>query len=284
MTEDREDREGGEQPDGGAGTAEGPRVSPLLLRLFGRHAERRLARHFHAVRLSRGERPQWTAARGRPLVVYLNHSSWWDPLVGLAVAHATLPERRHYASVGAAVLARNPFFERLGFFAVDPGTARGARGFLDTALALLAQPDTVLWITAGGQLCDPRARPVEVQAAAGHLARRLRDGVLLPLALEYPFWGEPLPEALARFGEPVALADAGMSAADWTEVLAAKLESAQDRLAAEATARDPARFELLVGAEPGAAGVHDAWRRLKSRLRGRRLRTGQETEDLEAEP
>src|SRR5580693_8386926 len=124
-----DDREGGEQPGGGAGTAAGPRVSPLLLRLL------------------RGERPQWTAARGRPLVVYLNHSSWWGPLVGLAIAQATLPERRHYASVDAAVLARNPFFERLGFFAVDSGTARGARGFLDTALALLAEPDTALWIT-----------------------------------------------------------------------------------------------------------------------------------------
>jgi 1-acyl-sn-glycerol-3-phosphate acyltransferase len=281
MAEDRQD-EG--QPGGAGGRTEGPRVSPLLLRMVGTYAERHLTRQFHAVRLSRGARPQWTAARGRPLIVYLNHPSWWDPLVCLAIANATVPDRRHYAPIEAETLARYPFFERLGFFGIESGTARGARRFLEVALGVLANPDTALWITAGGRLCDPRERPVELQPGLGHLARRLRDGMLLPLALEYPFWEERLPEALARFGEPVSLADAGMRAADWTEVLAANLESAQDHLAADARTRDPARFEVLLGGEAGAGGVHDAWRRLKSRLRGRRLRPQQAPEDFEAEP
>src|ERR1700730_8958698 len=120
MAEDRQD-EG--QPGGAGGGTEGPRISPLLLRMFGTYAERYLARQFHAVRLSRGARPEGPAARGRPLIVYLTHPSWWDPLVCLAIANATVPDRRHYAPIEAEALARYPFFERLGFFGIESGTA-----------------------------------------------------------------------------------------------------------------------------------------------------------------
>ncbi len=101
----------------------------------------------------------------------------------------------------------------------------------------------------------------------------MRHGVLLPLALEYPYWSEPLPEALARFGEEVAVEDAGMRAHGWSEVLAARLEAAQDALAAEAVARDAARFEMVQGAgERAGAGLHDAWQRLREALLTRQRR------------
>jgi len=240
---------------------------------FRRLGERHLARHFHAVRLSRSQRPDLTAAGDRPLVVYLNRSSWWDPLVCLQLAGHLLPGRRHYAPIEQATLDRHPLFARLGFFAVDPASARGARRFLELATRVLEQPAATLWLTAGGALTDPRERPAKVQAGLGHLAVRLRHGVLLPLALEYPYWSEPLPEVLARFGEEVAVEDAGMRAHGWSEVLAARLESAQEALGAEAAARDAARFEVLQegGGRPGTS-LQDTWQRLREALRPRQRR------------
>jgi 1-acyl-sn-glycerol-3-phosphate acyltransferase len=253
-------------------------VSPLAMSTYQRYFERRLARHFHDVRLSRSQRPDLTAARERPLIVYLNHSSWWDPLVCLQLAGQLLPQRRHYATIDAETVRSHPFFRRLGFFAIEPDSPRGARRFLEAATRILEQPDATLWITSGGGLADPRERPAKLQPALGHVAARLRRGVLLPLALEYPFWKERLPEALARFGEELAVEDAGMRALDWTEVLAARLEAAQDALAAEAILRDGARFELMLGGGAGlgvgtgAGGVLRAWRRLREALaRGRRV-------------
>jgi len=250
-------------------------ISPLATATLRREGERLLVRRFQAVRLSRARRPDLAAARERPLVVYLNHVSWWDPLVCLQLARQLLPGRRHYAPIAASALAGESLFARLGFFPVDPGSARGARRFLALATQVLAQPDAVLWITAGGTLADPRTRPVKAQAGLGHLAARLRHAVLLPLALEYPFWCAPLPEALARFGEELAVEEAGMRARDWAEVLASRLEAAQDQLAAEALARDESRFEVLAAAGTpggaggaGGAGVQSAWRRLRQ-LMGR---------------
>ncbi|HVR07927.1 MAG TPA: lysophospholipid acyltransferase family protein [Thermoanaerobaculia bacterium] len=251
--------------------AAAPAPSPLALPAFRRFGGGGgLARHFHAVRLSRSQRPDLTAARERPLIVYLHHCSWWDPLVCLQLASQIFPGRRHYAPLDQETLRRHGLFARLGFFAVDVESARGARRFLELATRIAEQPEATLWVTAGGALADPRERPVKLQAGLGHLAARVRHAVLLPLALEYPFWNEPLPQALARFGEEMAVEDAGMRAHDWTEVLAARLEAAQDALAAEAVGRDATRFEVIPGGGATAGGLQETWRRVREILHRRR--------------
>src|SRR5271168_2379987 len=80
------------------------RRSPWLVRLFTRHVELfYLARNFHAVRLSRSCRPG--PVPDGPLIIVLNHPSWWDPLVGLLLAEL-FPDRAHYAPMDANALGR----------------------------------------------------------------------------------------------------------------------------------------------------------------------------------
>ncbi|HEV2855879.1 MAG TPA: lysophospholipid acyltransferase family protein [Thermoanaerobaculia bacterium] len=257
------------------GNGDSPEVSPLLLSMFGRYCENYLSRNFHAVRLSKSQRPDPVAVRGKPLVVYFNHPSWWDPLICIQLAAQLFPERRHYGPIDAAALGKYRFFEKLGFFGVEPGTARGARRFLTVSQEILSRPDTALWIAAEGRFTDPRERPVCLRSGIGHLASRVRQAVLLPLAIEYPFWEERYPEALARFGEEVSTGDADLGAGDWTPILESHLESALEALATESLSREPSRFEVLLGGgKAGAGGVYDTWRRLKARFTGERFRPG----------
>jgi 1-acyl-sn-glycerol-3-phosphate acyltransferase len=242
-----------------------PEVSPLLISVFGRYTEKTLARHFRALRLSKSQRPDLVAARGKPLIVYFNHPSWWDPLVCAQLAAKLLPDRRHYAPLDTDTFGRDPFFARVGFFAIEPGTSRGARRFLAISQDILKRPDAALWLAAEGRSADPRERPVQLRSGISHLAARLRSAVLLPLAIEYPFWEERLPEALARFGEEIPAGDADLDPGDWTPILESRLESALEELAAESLARDASRFEVLL--QGGASGgVFQVWRRLKGRL------------------
>ena len=178
-----------------------PQVFALLVRAFTAYATRYLRRHFHSIRLLRATPPAISPTL--PLVVFLNHPSWWDPLVSIFLAFRFFPERTPYAPIEARALSRYRFFTRLGFFGVEPGTARGATTFLRAGQAILAQPNVALWITPEGRFTDPRERPVTLRPGIGHLASRLRTGVFLPLALEYSFWEERYPEALAHFGEPI---------------------------------------------------------------------------------
>ena len=78
-------------------TGECPTISPVLRRWFAWYASRYVARHFSAVRIAGGEPPMLAA--GRPAVVFLNHPSWWDPLIAAVLAMTFYPERSHYAPI-----------------------------------------------------------------------------------------------------------------------------------------------------------------------------------------
>lgn len=249
-----------------------PRISPGLFALFSRYGERFLARNFHAVRMSRAGRLDRGALQGIPLVVYLNHPSWWDPMICLLLANRLFPGRRHFGPIDGTALQKYRFFERLGFFGVEQGTVQGARRFLEVGRRVVEQPDSVLWITAGGRFTDPRERSVQLRPGLGHLVSRMRKGAVLPLAVEYPFWEERYPEALLRFGEPKDVSETTLRPAEWTLVLGEWLESAQDQLAEESVGRDPSRFDTLVAGGAGVGGVYDAWRRFRARMRGERFR------------
>jgi 1-acyl-sn-glycerol-3-phosphate acyltransferase len=246
-----------------------PGISPLRISRHAGEGERQLSRSFHAVRLSKSQRPDPVTLRGRPLIIYLNHPSWWDPLICIQLARELFPERRHYGPIDAGNAGLYRSFARMGFFEVESGTARGARRFLTQAQEVLSQADAALWIPAQAHFGDPRERPVRLRSGIGHVASRVRQAVLLPLAVELPFWEAPLPEALARFGEEIPAGEAGMSAGDWTEVLEDRLESALDALAAESLARDPGRFDVLrAGGAAEPAGLGEVWKRLKAGFRG----------------
>ncbi len=246
------------------------RRSPFLFRLFGRYIRRYLAKHMHAIRVSRaGGMPSLPEG---PVLVVLNHPSWWDPLLCLLLA-GHYQDRSHYGPIDAVSLNKYRFFERLGFFGIEPGTARGGATFLRTSLAIMARPESMLWVTAQGRFTDARQRPAGLRPGVGHLACRLERGIVLPLALEYPFWQERTAECLLRFGTPLAI-DKGQSltADEWTAAMERALEATQDALAAEALRRDEHDFTLLLGGRAGVGGVYDWWRGLRARMRGQRFR------------
>jgi Acyltransferase len=236
------------------------------------------SRSFHAVRVARGGLP--AAAPGRPVIVCSNHPSWWDPALFALLTRTLFPGRAGYGPMDAEALGKYRVLRRVGVFGIEPGP-RGAARFLRVGLDLLADPATLLWITAEGAFTDPRQRPVRLRPGVAHLARRA-GATVLPLAIELPFWNERKPEALVRFGLPVGAGQASPSptsggggeygtVADWTAALEQALTSCMDALAAAAMSRDPARFITLLRGEAGVGGVYDLWRRAAAWGAGRRF-------------
>ena len=246
-----------------------PRISPLLLRGFTWYCRGYIRSHFHSLRVCRGGLPP--DAVGWPLVLYTNHASWWDPLVGLALKTEFFSGRSLFAPMDAAMLARYRIFSKLGFFGVEQGSRRGAVEFLRTSEAILQSPQHLLAVTPQGRFADVRERPVRFQAGLGHLATRVERAAFLPMAVEFVFWEERLPEILVRFGEPVEVHREHAAAFThdyWTRLFEQKLEANQDALSLEAQRRNASGFKTLLLGGAGQGGVYDLWRALKARLRG----------------
>ncbi len=234
-----------------------------------------LQRHFHALRLL-GDPDGVPRPGDRPMLIYTNHPGWWDPLVFLTVGRMLFPGRISYGPIDAAALGRYRFMERIGFIGIDPSSRSGAARFLRAARAAAERPDVIFWCTAQGQFVDPRTRPLEIRPGIAHVAAAGGGGWILPLAVEYPFWTERLPEALVAFGTPMAMESGDPRA--WHDRLTAALEATQDRLASAACTRDPRRFRTLLRGRAGVGGPYDVWRSMVARLRGRRFDPAHATE------
>lgn len=247
-----------------------PRVSTAALSGFAAYSRRYVRRNFHSFRILKRGRPSHDSTR--PLVVYLNHASWWDPLVCLLLSREFFPDHTSFAPIDSAMLKRYSFFKNLGFFGIEPQTQNGARTFLRTTHALLTSSLNVVWLTPQGRFMDVRERPLRLENGLGALATREPRTVFIPLAIEYAFWTEPRPEILVSFGEPIVPdADPARLAADWTRVFTEALETVQDELATRSCRRDAAEWITLNRGKSGVSRIYDGWRRLRARLRGERF-------------
>jgi 1-acyl-sn-glycerol-3-phosphate acyltransferase len=245
-----------------------PPISALILGLFRTIVRRYFRRHFHAVRLAGST--EFAQHRG-PLIIYANHSSWWDPMVAIFLAKALMPHRRHYAPMEKSALERYPILRRVGIFPVEINTPRGALQFIRTSTAILTDGG-VLWITPQGRFVDARSRPLHFQPGMATLAARISSSLpecrLLPLAIEYPFWDERNPEVLLRFGEPLELL-ADEDAATLNARMVAALETTMEQLQHAAIVRDPRAFRTLSKGTAGVGGFYGIGQRLKALLTGR---------------
>lgn len=244
-----------------------PRISPAFLKLFAAYTHGYMGKHFHSLRVLKDALPPALCAR--PMVFYLNHAAWWDPLVCLLLARHFLPKRSSFAPIDSTMLARYGIFRKLGFFGIEPRSANGARTFLRTAHAVLASSGNALWLTPQGRFMDARERPLRFEEGLGKLATREPEAAFVPLAIEYSFWTEPRPEILVAFGEPIVPGRTTASASDWTRELSGALERAQDELAARSCKREAAAWQTLLRGKRGIGVFYDVWRQLCARLRGR---------------
>jgi len=240
-----------------------PPISAAMLRFFRGVVRSYFRRHFRAVMVQHQERLKRVDG---PLVVYANHSSWWDPMVSVLLGEQLLPGRAHYAPMDAAALKKYPILRRLGIFPVEMTTARGAAQFLRTSQAVL-ESGGVVWITPQGRFADPR-EPLAFKPGLGALATRVPGLTLVPLAIEYTFWDERLPETLLRIGEPLHVA-AAMSSEDATAMLVSALAVVMSELRTSVMARDPRAFEVLVQGGRGTGGFYALGRRLRALFTGR---------------
>ncbi len=252
--------------------------SQPFIGVFEWYVRRLLRKSFSGVRVAPGSLALLASAQQRPgpVLVLMNHSAWWDPLIGFHLHCLTAPRkpiRPGLAPMEAAQLRRFAFFRRLGVFGVDPSDPGSLRAMGEYVLgAFRAAPRTTLWITPQGEFADPRTPPRLRPGAAAIAAGWTGPAPLavVSVSVEYAFWVDQRPEVFIRCAEcpPPEGSDrpGGASTAQWRRAMTAAMRVNGERLAELVMARDPAGFEPLTA---GAAGrihpVYDLWLRLRGR-------------------
>ncbi len=236
---------------------------------FRRYVRRFVRKNFNAVRVAGREHAEQCPSG--PVVCFINHPGWWDPMTGVLITDHLFPGRRFTAPMDAEALSRYPVLEQLGFFPVVRDSASGAREFLRTCREMLKSADVILWLTPAGRFCDVR-QVAPFMSGLSQLVDRSFTGSLLPMAIEYTFWNERCPELLVQFGEPIVCGELPEARDQRTQVLESCLGRTQSALAQLAIARQPNAFSTLGTGRAGIGGAYDSWRRLAAWIRGRQFR------------
>lgn len=245
------------------------RPSPLVSRWFTRYAARMLRRQFASVRLTPGGREVLEdAARSEgPLILAMNHASWWDPIVGAALMGRFFADRPALTPMADTELRRFRFMRRLGMFGIDQTRRDALRRLTSYALDRFeTEPRSVLCITPQGAFTDVRT-PIRARPGAAAVAARAPGVRVLLVSCEYTFWQERRPEIFIR-AVGAARPAAGSTGA-WRRSIERDMEDNRTALAAAVIARDGSAFEpLLTGKGSHVHPVYD----LLLRLRGRSAR------------
>lgn len=241
--------------------------APAFTRLFAAYSERLLNRRFATVRLVRGGADVLARADSHagPVLIAMNHASWWDPLVGLMLVSRYLPSRTPSAPMDLEQFRRFRFMKWLGMFGLDPKHPDASALLADHVGELFRKNlRPLLVITPQGAFSDVR-RPMRLRPGAASIAAAHADVLVLALCCEYTFWEQPQPEILLHVCEcPRPMRE---SIGAWHRQLADAMQSCADVLAASVVARDEAAFERLTEAGRGQINpIYDLllrWRRTR---------------------
>ncbi|MEM9478632.1 MAG: lysophospholipid acyltransferase family protein [Verrucomicrobiota bacterium] len=248
-----------------------PETGGFLLRFFRWHFPKFLAKNFGALWIEKSSLERIREVEGGA-VVFFNHPSWWDAVLGPVISYRLFPKARHFAPIDAEAVERYGFMKKIGFFGIDSESGRGLRDFVRIGKCVLETNDAFLWVTPQGKFTDSRDRPVHFKPGIGHLASRASSGFLIPMALEYVLGEERWPDVFCRFGEPILLSsEKEFTAAEWTCRLESALENCQEKLAVLTKERNFEAFEPLIEGRRGTGGIYGLWQRLKAFVRGEKF-------------
>lgn len=241
----------------------------MVRRWFTRHARRLLRRQFASVRLMRCSRDalEGVSHSDGPVIMAMNHASWWDPIVGAALVEGFFADRPAMTPIDSAQLQRFRFMRRLGMFGIDPAQPGSLRQLTDYVLErFAAEPRSLLCITPQGAFTDVRAH-VRVRPGGAAVAARARGARVVLIACEYTFWQQRRPEIFLRAIE--ARRPASCSTGAWRRAIEEGMRDNGAALAEAVIARDDSAFEPLLAGR--GADVHPVYD-LALRLRGQSAR------------
>ena len=224
-----------------------------------------------------------------PIVAYVNHASWWDPIAAMLLQKAYFSNRTFYAPIDADALENYRIMSQLGFYGVRMQTFEGASDFLKVTKSILESKKVTIWITPEGQFSDVRDHSSSLMPGLSHLASKIPGLKFVPVALEYGFWNESRPQIFARFGAPIdsderffnlPISKVPISKAHWNALLTDRLRQTQNELAQSVKARDTTAFTYWIASRPVRLGWYDYGRSWSAWLKAkpfdpRHLKRGQ---------
>jgi 1-acyl-sn-glycerol-3-phosphate acyltransferase len=202
-----------------------------FLETYGKY---RLKKDFHAIHI-KGLENLKNLPRDQAVLGLCNHLSWWDgPMMYLLTRY--LASKEYYCMIDENQLNPYPYLKKIGLFSVDMKNPQKAAFGLRSALKLISNPKSLLWIFPQGGYRDA-SLPIKFEQGISWLLEKKPHLTILPVSIMYGFFRTPKPEVMIVYGGPLK----GLSGAE----IEAHLNAQFDALKKQKEAWDFTGFEKL---------------------------------------
>ncbi len=136
-----------------------------------------------------------------PLVIYANHSSWWDGLVAFQISREIKLDS--FLMMEEKQLRKLQFFRKLGAFSVVREKPPEAVKSINYAADILQKKlNRAVWIFPQGEILPNDIRPLCFYNGLTKIIEKVGICYAVPVAMRFEFSGEFKPEIFVKIGEP----------------------------------------------------------------------------------
>jgi 1-acyl-sn-glycerol-3-phosphate acyltransferase len=173
--------------------------SVLFERIFAVYNRNLLKRKFHSLQVS-GLDVLRKKEAGIPVIIYANHSSWWDGLAAFQISNALKMDS--FIMMEEKQLKNLSIFRRLGAFSVVREKPFEAIKSVNYAAHLLKEKTgRTLWIFPQGEILNNDIRPIRFYKGISNIIEKVGKCLVVPFAFRYEFLGEYKPQIFIKVGE-----------------------------------------------------------------------------------
>ena len=135
-----------------------------------------------------------------PLVIYCNHSSWWDGLVAFELSRTLKMDS--FVMMEEKQLKNLSLFRKLGAFSVIKENLREAVKSINYAANLLTEKRSrTLWIYPQGEILPNDLKPIKFFNGVSRIIEKIGKCEVVSMAIRYEFLGDYKPEVFVKFGK-----------------------------------------------------------------------------------
>ena len=180
-----------------------------------------------------------------PLIVYANHSSFWDGLIAFEIFRAA--GLNAFYLMEEKQLKNLSLFRRLGAFSIVRENLREAVKSINYAARLLTETKGTLLIFPQGEILPNDVRPLFFYHGLSRIIEKIGKVYAAPLAMRYEFLGEFKPQIFVSFGK-CELIETGkdFNPKEKTNIFAEHLTADLDKLKFDITSNNFNSFKKII--------------------------------------
>lgn len=181
-----------------------------------------------------------------PLILYCNHSSWWDGLTAFQISRQCGFDS--YIMMEEKNLKKLFLFRKLGAFSVVRENPRQAIASINySAKVLQSDERRTLWIFPQGEILPNDARPIYFFNGLSRIVEKLSECQTAAVAMRYEFRGAFKPDIFVKISEiEVTKNKSKVKAGELTAKFASKLTETLNELKNDIAADNVASYvEML---------------------------------------